>query len=102
MCKLPDHTTTLFKDHEEIFMSLCLYYQAKINLPLTWLFVAAIRSCEHMCFDRTIDVSQGTFEFFVPRDQEHDFLSFMQKMQQLSLVSGLQKLPNRLATHAVG
>ncbi len=82
-------------------MSYCLYYQAKINLPLTWLFVAALRSCEHICFDRTFDVSKGVFEFFVPVDQEKIFLSFMDYMQQKQIVTRIEKKENRLKQEEV-
>ena len=77
-------------------MNYCTYYQAHINKKLTWFFVAILRSYEHLCFDRTLDKESGLFEFFVPTDQESDFIACMQQLQQQKIVSALKKLPNRL------
>jgi hypothetical protein len=77
-------------------MNICSYYQAKIDKKLTWFFVATFRSNEHLAFDRTFDVEQGIFEFFVPQDLEKDFLMVMDSYKDINLVSNLKKLPNRL------
>ena len=82
-------------------MSYCSYYQAKIRKYDCWLFVAALRSFEHMAFDRTIDVAENLFEFYVPASTEEYFLEFMAYFQQQEQVSGLIKLPNRLLTESV-
>ena len=50
------------------------YYQAQVKPSQTWYFVAILRSFEHMVFDRTFNVTQGIFEFFVPPDTEKYFL----------------------------
>jgi len=43
-----------------------LYYRATIDRTRCWYFVAILRSFEHMVFDRTYDVQNSVFEFFVP------------------------------------
>ena len=78
-------------------MALCSYFQARVLREQTWLFVALLRSNEHLCFDRTIDVSQGRFEFFVPVDNAARFLELMRGFEVTGLISDLQALPNRLA-----
>lgn len=78
-------------------MPHCLYFQARIQKEKCWMFVAIMRSYEHVCFDRTRDVTTSTFEFFVPEDQRAYFLIIMERMVQLQLVSHLVELPNRLA-----
>lgn len=76
-------------------MKFCLYYQASINKSLTWFFVATFRSFEHIGFDRTYDVEQGIFEFFVPEDLQYDFLFIMKNYEGMKIVSNLKQLPNR-------
>lgn len=76
--------------------NFCAYYQAKVDKPKTWFFVATLRSYEHLAFDRTIDVENGIFEFFVPIDLEEEFLKIMQYYQKINILYDLKKLPNRL------
>lgn len=78
-------------------MKFCSYYQAHIDIPKTWFFVAMLRSHEHVAFDRTIDTKSGLFEFFVPEDTEHLFHEFIAYFQKEGIVSNLVKLENRLA-----
>ena len=77
-------------------MDYCSYYQANVLKKMTWFFVAAIRSYDHVAFDRTLDKEKGIFEFFVPQDMEEDFLSIMAYLEKEGIVSNLQKLENRL------
>lgn len=77
-------------------MNKCLYYQASVFVKTTNLFVAAFRFYEHIAFDRTLDAQQGIFEFFVPADQEDDFVKAMARLESLNLVHSLVKLENRL------
>jgi hypothetical protein len=72
------------------------YYQAHILREQTWFFTAALRSLEHMAFDRTIDKEQSLLEFFVPGAMHEQFVAFMADMQQRGLVLSIQQLPNRL------
>lgn len=76
-------------------MNYCKYYQAKINRSLTWFFVATFRSYEHMGFDRTYDVQEGIFEFFIPEGMETDFLNLMHYFESQKIISDFKKLPNR-------
>lgn len=77
-------------------MDYCSYYQATISRRECWFFVAILHSYDHMSFDRTLDIDQSIFEFFVPESTEPYFLEAMQQMTDLGLVSNFKKLPNRL------
>ncbi len=73
----------------------CSYYQAHV-VPITgWFVVAALKSYEHMLFDRTLDVDRSIFEFFVVPTAEDTFLELMDYMTQHGYVTELKKLPNR-------
>lgn len=61
-----------------------------------WYFVAILRSCTHLVFDRTIEKKTSLFEFFVPTDMEPRFLLFMKEFEQQGIVSNLTKKQNRL------
>lgn len=77
-------------------MSLCLYYQAHVVPSECWFFVGILRSFEHVCFDRTINVQESVFEFFVPSEQNNEFLLLMNYFQQEGIIHRLQQLTNRL------
>lgn len=74
----------------------CLYYQAQVQEKYCWFFVAILRSFEHLAFDRTLDKTSSTFEFFVPQENESYFLSVMEYFKNQEIISNLNKLPNRL------
>jgi len=73
------------------------YYQAHVVPSTGWFVVAALKSYEHMLFDRTLDVEKSIFEFFVVEGAEPTFLDIMDYMQRNGYVVDLKKLPNRLA-----
>lgn len=73
------------------------YYQAQVDPAQAWFFVGALRSFEHMAFDRTLDVASSQFEFFVPQDTEKYFLEFIGYFQQQQIVFNFTKMENRLA-----
>lgn len=75
---------------------LSAYYRACVHRSLSWYFVAILKSYEHVAFDRTFDIEQSIFEFFVPRDMESTFLALMHKMEQEGIIKDLHKYPNRL------
>ncbi len=77
-------------------MDLCYYYQATINRPLSWYFVAILRSYEYICFDRTLDVQTSTFEFFVPDSQQKEFCSLMDYFHKEGIVTEFKQCANRL------
>jgi len=77
-------------------MNYCLYYQAIVQKELCWYLTAILRSYEHMAFDRTMDVAESRFEFFVPPAFEVLFEAVMGQMVAEGVVMELQKLPNRL------
>lgn len=74
----------------------CSYYQAQVERELCWYVTAALRSYEHISFDRTLDPATSLFEFFVPHSTEKYFLTLMNYFQSEGLVHNLKKLPNRL------
>jgi len=79
-------------------MAFCLYFQARVVKKETWFFVATLRFHEHMAFDRTLDVTTGVFEFFVPEAYQERFLTFMRRMEREGVVSEVIQLPNRLSS----
>lgn len=77
-------------------MYYCAYYQACVVRATTWFFTSVLRSYEHLAFDRTLEKSDGIFEFFVPQGMETHFIEFMADMQAIGMVSDVKKLENRL------
>lgn len=76
----------------------CSYYQTHIDKKHHLFLVGALKFYEHMCFDRTIDAESGLFEFFVPQDQEAQFLKIMERMKEKNIVTDLKKMDNRLSS----
>jgi len=74
----------------------CSYYQAHVQREKCLYMVAALRSYEHIAFDRTLDAETSLFEFFVPISTEKYFLTLMDGLQSEGLIYDLKKLPNRL------
>jgi hypothetical protein len=81
-------------------MQYCQYYQGNVKRDECWFFVGAMRSFEHMSFDRTLDLSSSLFEFFVPEVMENQFLKIMDFFKKQGIVTNLKKLPNRLLDSA--
>ena len=75
----------------------CLYYTARLQKSHCWLVSSALRGTEHIAFDRSYDVPESIFEFFVPRAMEPVFLEVMAYFEAKKIVSELTKKPNRLA-----
>ncbi len=76
-------------------MSYCLYFQAHVKKEKVWFLTSVLRSCEHLVFDRTIDLEKSVFEFFVPENSCDEFLSLMNFFEEKKIISNLCKLPNR-------
>jgi hypothetical protein len=74
----------------------CHYYQARVYKTKTWFVVAALKSFDHMSFDRTIDTDNAILEFFVPPAMEQQFLNVMNYFCKHGYVYEFQQLPNRL------
>lgn len=74
----------------------CYYYQAHVVPKYCWMLTATLRSFENVVFDRTIDVKNSIFEFFVPEGQEEIFLEIMDSFKAQNLIKDLKKLDNRL------
>lgn len=81
---------------QKISYKFCHYYQARVDKKMTWFVVATLKSQENIQFDRTIDVKESIFEFFVPESVEHHFLTIIKKLITIGYVSDLQKIENRL------
>lgn len=79
----------------------CYYYHAYITRSQTWFFVATLRACEHMAFDRTLDKATGLFEIFVPEGYVKMFTQFMDEHQRQGVVEQYYKQPNRLRYEAL-
>ena len=77
-------------------MPFCSYYRAYVVKKKTCLFVAILRSYEHIAFDRTLDKQTGLFEFFVPQECEEIFVDVMHQLSSAGMVSDPEKIPNRL------
>ncbi len=73
-----------------------LYYQAHIKREQCWFLTAVLRSYEHVAFDRTIDVQNSIFEFFVPHHMHKEFLYVIQELEKRGVVLSYNQLPNRL------
>ncbi|OQA35856.1 MAG: hypothetical protein BWY54_00378 [Candidatus Dependentiae bacterium ADurb.Bin331] len=82
-------------------MSVCLYYQAKLERSQVWFIVGILRSYEHLVFERTVDKQSSLFEFFVPIQLERYFLELMALFEKKGMVTDLEKLPNRLVDRAL-
>ena len=80
-----------------IMNNYCLYYQAQAAKPHHLFLVGFLKYYDHLCFDRTLDGEKGVFEFFVPKDQEPQFLEIMAFMEKKRLVHSLVKSENRLS-----
>ncbi len=76
--------------------SYCCYYQAQVKRESVWFLSAILKSFEHVAFDRTIDVQESIFEFFVPAATENVFLDIMHYMQSEHIISWFKKSENRL------
>lgn len=79
----------------------CSYFQAHVKPQTGWFVVAALKSFDHLCFDRTVDVGASIFEFFVPEIYEPTFLDIMKWMEENGYVADIKRLPNRLLTEDV-
>lgn len=77
-------------------MEYCSYYQACISKAEVWYVASILRSFEHVAFDRTINVEESRFEFYVAPALEDVFLHIIAYFEEKGLVTQLQKLPNRL------
>jgi len=73
-----------------------LYYRAHIVKAEVWFFVAVLRSFDHVSFDRTYDVTNSIFEFFVPDSMEPYFLEIIGALAKEGIIDRLEKMPNRL------
>lgn len=77
-------------------MNHCHYYQAYVVPAQCWYLTSILRSQEHLCFDRTIDVPNSIFEFFVPDLTHPHFLQLMSYFEQAGIIKNFHKLPNRI------
>ena len=78
-------------------MNYCKYFQAQINPQDCWFFVAAIRSFEHLAFDRTFDKATSTFEFLVPVNHTVPFIALMNYFSKKGIVTNFKHDTNRFS-----
>ncbi|OGB84137.1 hypothetical protein A3F66_03025 [candidate division TM6 bacterium RIFCSPHIGHO2_12_FULL_32_22] len=74
----------------------CKYYQAKISRSDVWYLVSILKSFDHISFDRTIDIENSIFEFFIPEDFDKIFLNLMAYFQKEGIVLNIESMDNRL------
>ena len=72
------------------------YYQAHVGRSYCNYLVAILKSFDHMVFDRTIDVENSIFEFFVPQAMVPMFLEVMSHLESEGILSNLKQKENRL------
>lgn len=85
------HTSNLF----------CLYYVAKVKRELCWVLSSALRGTENVAFDRALDKTESTFEFFVPHDMQKTFLEVMNYLTKQEVIIWLEERENRLISQEV-
>lgn len=73
-----------------------IYYQAHIDRQLCWFVLAALKSFEHLCFDRTLNAEENLIEFYVCPQANDVFLEIMDYFKKQNLVFNLRQLPNRI------
>jgi hypothetical protein len=73
----------------------CEYYQAKVDRKKAWFISACIRSEGEIAIARAIKKDLDIFEFFVPVDQEEQFVSLMNKFLEKKIIFSFEKLKNR-------
>lgn len=78
----------------------CVYYQAWVKPSECWYLTAILRSYEHLAFDRTIDVENSIFEFFVPEMMVPFFENVMKEFEIQGIIKDLQRKENRLKLEA--
>ena len=61
----------------------------------TWFLSACLRAEENVALSRAVDDQKNVFEFFVPKDQEEDFLKIMKILLDKDIVKTLEKTKNR-------
>lgn len=74
----------------------CQYYQALVNVRKTWFIGGVFRNEDYVAFERTLEGTNDTIEFFVPASQEEEFLSLMNYLMKYGYVYKFQKMQNRL------
>lgn len=77
-------------------MLYCKYYQAQVSKKDVWFLVSILKSMDNLEFNRTIDIENSIFEFFVPEDNKQLFLKVMNFLIKKNVVFDLKELPNRL------
>ena len=88
-----NYTTTEPVEQSSLF---CSYYIGAVERSKVWVLVSALRGTEHICFDRTFNVENSIFEFFVPHATEDVFLQVMNYLQKDAVLLSLEKKENRL------
>ena len=72
------------------------YYVADVLKEKTWFLSACMRGEENVALARALEGKKNVFEFFVPKDQEEDFLRVMEELKSRGVVLSLEKKENRI------
>lgn len=75
----------------------CSYYQAQAIKDRIWFITGILRNENHWAFDRALEGTPSTLEFFVAPDFEEEFCSLMNFFKKNGDILWIEKLPNRLA-----
>lgn len=76
----------------------CKYYQSQVLRKKTWFLSAVFRNESNLTFARALEDSENNiWEFFVPQDQEEQFLKILNSLKEKSVVVSFEKKKNRLS-----
>jgi hypothetical protein len=73
-----------------------VYYRSHVQKEYAWFVVGGLKGFEYLSFDRTVDVNNSIFEFFVSPDLEDVFLEVIHYFEQKGFITCLEKKENRL------
>ena len=76
----------------------CAYYTGHVKKEKAWMLTAVLRGAENVAFDRTLNVKESIFEFFVPEDMENIFLQAAEYLKKQDVLLTLVKEKNRFAS----
>ncbi len=75
----------------------CIYYQARLVREKIWFVVGTLRAETNLVFERALENDRTMFEFFVPPQNDDDFLAFMDILAKRGCIVTFEKKKNRFA-----
>ena len=91
----PPDTLVVTMENQKNKSNVCLYFVGKVERSKVWVLVSAMRATEHVCFDRTLDVQNSIFEFFVPEAMLPIFLQVTDYLKKEHVLLSLEQALNR-------